>query len=113
MPGFLIDANLPYRFAVWRGPGYQHVFDLGPALSDRQIWDHARRNDQIIVSKDADFSDWVLASDPPPRVVLLKLGNLRIRQLHVTIQRIWSQIVVLAPEHRLVIAHADKLDLVA
>jgi hypothetical protein len=25
---FLIDANLPYRFEIWRGPAFTRVFDL-------------------------------------------------------------------------------------
>ncbi len=28
MPRFLIDANLPYRFAIWRGPDYQQFLIL-------------------------------------------------------------------------------------
>ena len=42
MRGFLIDANLPYRFNLWHGEGYEHVFDHDDAWSDTQIWNYAR-----------------------------------------------------------------------
>jgi predicted nuclease of predicted toxin-antitoxin system len=79
VPTYLIDANLPYRFSLWQGPQYVHVFDLNDSWTDLQIWDHARRHNLTIVSKDADFSALAMASDPPPRVVHLRIGNLKFR----------------------------------
>lgn len=38
MARFLIDANLPYRFALWRGDDFLHVCDLGDDLPDAAIW---------------------------------------------------------------------------
>jgi predicted nuclease of predicted toxin-antitoxin system len=37
MARFLIDANLPYRFALWRGVDYLHVYDLGDNMPDAAI----------------------------------------------------------------------------
>lgn len=31
---FLIDANLPYRFDLWRDPAFTHVFDLDDTWTD-------------------------------------------------------------------------------
>ena len=40
MARFLIDANLPYRFALWQGEDYLHVYDLGDDMlfSPRSLW---------------------------------------------------------------------------
>ena len=57
MPRFLIDANLPYRFSLWHGKDYLHVYDLGDDKPDAAVWQYAKEHDLIIVSKDADFSD--------------------------------------------------------
>lgn len=74
---FLIDANLPYRLELWRGEAYQHVFDLDDAWPDSEIWQYARTHDLVIVTKDTDFSDWIMLANPPPRVVHLRIGNMR------------------------------------
>ena len=50
MPTYLIDANLPYRFALWQGSDYVHVYDLSDSWTDLQIWNHARTHGLTIVS---------------------------------------------------------------
>ncbi len=69
MTRFLIDVNLPYYFSIWRGPDYVHVRDLDDEWTDSQVWKHAKQADLTIVTKDTDFSDRVLLSTPPPRVI--------------------------------------------
>ena len=73
MSRYIIDANLPYYFSLWRGDEYQHVIDLDPSMKDSEIWRFAKENNLTIVTKDADFSDRILLSDPPPRVIHIKL----------------------------------------
>jgi len=55
VPTYPIDANLPYRFSLWQGPQYVHLFDLNDSWTDLQIWDHARRHDLTIVTKGRRF----------------------------------------------------------
>jgi predicted nuclease of predicted toxin-antitoxin system len=112
MSRFLIDANLPYRFACWRGPDFEHVFDHDDRWSDRDIWDYARFHDQVIVTKDADFSNWIICSSPPPRVVHLRVGNMRIRDLHAFVQRIWPTVAKAVEAYKLVIVRADTIECV-
>jgi predicted nuclease of predicted toxin-antitoxin system len=113
MPRFLIDANLPYRFALWHGEDYLHVYDLGDDMTDAAIWQYAKEHDLIIVSKDADFSDWVMLSDPPPKVIHLRIGNMRLRDLFVFLQRVWPQLVELSAKHKLVIVHETLIECIA
>jgi predicted nuclease of predicted toxin-antitoxin system len=56
--------------------------DIGETWTDTQIWQYAREQDLIIVSKDTDFSDRVMVSNPPPRVVHIRFGNMRMRDFH-------------------------------
>ena len=66
MAKYLIDVNLPYRFSTWQGEDFIHVKDIDDEWSDTQIWNHARKHNLAIVTKDADFSDRILLAGPPP-----------------------------------------------
>ena len=41
-PRYLIDVNLPYRFALWSDGDCSHMRDLGETWTDTQIWEYAR-----------------------------------------------------------------------
>ena len=82
MKGFLFDENLPVNILFSPSLPVEHVTDLGESPSDTEIWEYAKQNDLVIVSKDADFSDRIITSTPPPRVVHLRFGNMRKRDFH-------------------------------
>jgi predicted nuclease of predicted toxin-antitoxin system len=79
MPRYLIDANLPCYFGLWKKPDYIHVKDLNDSWSDEIIWKYALDNNLTIITKDADFSLKVLYKGSPPKVIHLKFGNLKIK----------------------------------
>ena len=110
MAKYLIDANLPYRFRLWQGADFMHAFDLGESWPDAELWRYARDHELTIVSKDADFSERILLSEPPPRVIHLRIGNLRIRDLHAFVQRVWPQVVSLSTTHKLVSVYPDRIE---
>ena len=110
---FLIDANLPFRFSLWHGEEYLHVYDLGDDLPDADVWEHARRNDLVIVTKDADFSHWAMLSDPPPRVVRFRVGNMRLRDFHAFANQVWPKVRALSASHKLVIIFRDRIETIA
>ncbi|MCP9495628.1 MAG: DUF5615 family PIN-like protein [Pyrinomonadaceae bacterium MAG19_C2-C3] len=57
-------------------PSSLHVRDVGmKATDDPVVWDYAKDNDFMIVSKDADMHDLSLIFGDPPKVVWLRLGN--------------------------------------
>ena len=57
-------------------PGSAHVRDLGlRGAPDRRIWDHARENAFVIVSKDDDFRQRSFLQGAPPKVIWLQVGN--------------------------------------
>ncbi len=87
-----------------------HARDLRPNPTDRKLWTFAEEHSLVIVTKDADFTDRILLTDaPPPWVVQLRCGNLRARALLEFLERQWPQILILLPEHRLVLVHLDHI----
>lgn len=113
MNRFLIDANLPYRFALWQGENCSHVFDIGDDLPDSAIWQYARDHDLVIVSKDADFSDRIMLTEPPPRVIHLRIGNMRMRDLFSFLNKVWPQVSELIANHKLLIVRDDRIECIA
>ncbi len=57
-------------------PESNHVYPLGLGeAEDKDIWEHARREGFLIVTKDADFSDLSLLLGFPPKVIWIRRGN--------------------------------------
>jgi predicted nuclease of predicted toxin-antitoxin system len=110
MARFIVDANLPYHFSLWRGVDYLHVFDLDDSWTDSQVWSFAQTNGLTIITKDSDFSDRILLSQPPPRVIHIRFGNLNMREFHALISQIWSQVLELSESCRLVQVFTDRLE---
>lgn len=110
MPRFLIDANLPYRFGLWQGTDFVHQRDIGDTWSDREVWEYAKARDLVIVTKDSDFSHWMMFSDPPPRVIRFRIGNMRLRELHSFVNGQWSQLATLTRNHKLLIVTRESIE---
>lgn len=110
MSKYLIDANLPYRFSLWNSTDYIHQFDIRFDAEDYEIWQYAKEQNLIIVTKDADFSERISLASPPPRVIHLRIGNLSMRDFHQLITRIWSDVTKLSEEYKLVVVFKDKLE---
>jgi predicted nuclease of predicted toxin-antitoxin system len=64
----------------------------------------------VIVSKDADFSDRVMLSDPPPRVVHVRLGNMRMREFHAILSQHWPWVLEHVSQFRLIRIYADRIE---
>lgn len=75
----LLDENLSRRIVpllVTDYPGTTQIALLGmERASDTEIWQFARENGFVIVTKDADFYDLSLLHGAPPKVIWLKSGN--------------------------------------
>ena len=77
------------------------------------MWEYARSNSLVIVSKDADFSDRILVTDSPPWVVHLRIGNMRRNDFHTFLARVWPEIEALLPAHKLVNVYPDRIEAVS
>jgi predicted nuclease of predicted toxin-antitoxin system len=75
----LLDENLAPRLATALSdlyPGSRHLTDCGlRGSSDDAVWQYARDNDFVIVSKDSDFSQRSALLGSPPKVIWLRVGN--------------------------------------
>ncbi len=110
MKGFLFDENLPSRLRFSPKLPVVSSSMVGRSPSDSQVWEYARKHRLIIVSKDADFSDRIIISSPPPKVVHLRFGNLRKDEFHDLLARVWPQIETLLKSHKLVNVYWDRLE---
>jgi predicted nuclease of predicted toxin-antitoxin system len=75
----LLDENLSDRIIgriIDLYPASEHVKTLALTnTDDAVIWEYAKANDFIIVSKDADFHQRSLLYGHPPKFVYLRIGN--------------------------------------
>jgi len=90
---FLIDANLPKYISIWNSDDYLHVADFDESLSDTEVWNLAKEKNLIIVTKDSDFYFRILLNEPPPKVIYLRLGNMRINKLVSFLNANWDTII--------------------
>jgi predicted nuclease of predicted toxin-antitoxin system len=92
---FVIDAQLPPALARWiaqHGHSARHVFDLNlNTAADLIIWDRAKREELVIVSKDEDFVDQWLLSPAPPSLVWIRKGNCSNRALIDWLEPLWPE----------------------
>lgn len=112
MNHFLVDANLPYHFSLWNRSNYIHINDLDKMMSDSDIWELSRINNYIIITKDTDFSNRILSTEPPPKVIHVRVGNMTIKELHAFLNRIWPEIVTLVEENKLVNIYSNRIEAV-
>lgn len=75
----LLDENLsrrivPFLQAAFPGSSQVTLLNLESA-SDSEIWQYAKTNGFIIVSRDSDFQERSLVTGHPPQVVWLKIPN--------------------------------------
>jgi len=110
MNHYLIDENLPYYFKLWNSEIFIHVFDLKQINTDTEIWNYAKTNDLIIVTKDSDFSNKIMFKSPPPKVIHIRFGNVRIQKLHELLSNMWDSIEKEIEGHKLVNVFIDRIE---
>lgn len=110
MNKFLIDENLPFKIAVWKGEEFEYVSASFHSESDSALWEYAKSNDLTIITKDSDFSYRILTTSPPPKVIHIKIGNMRLKDLNALIEKEWVKIQQLSETHKLVNVFDDRLE---
>lgn len=110
MNGVLVDENVPACSAF-----SSELPVVTPQFSrknptDSEIWDYARYHKLVILSKDADFSNRIILSSPPPWVVHLRIGNMRAREFRSLLVKVWPQIEWLLKNHKLINVYLDRLE---
>jgi predicted nuclease of predicted toxin-antitoxin system len=76
-------------------PDSTHVQDVGlDTADDTKLWDYARDNDYLIVSKDTDFSDRSAIHGFPPKVIWLRRGNCSTNTVEKILRNHYSDIEI-------------------
>lgn len=75
----LLDQNISRRILPNLEPhfsGSTQVALVGlDHATDLEIWEYARVNNYVIVTKDSDFEEFSILNGSPPKVIWLKIGN--------------------------------------
>jgi predicted nuclease of predicted toxin-antitoxin system len=94
----LFDQNLSHKLA-WAiadlFPDSLHVRAVGlTAADDSLIWNYAKGNGFMIVSKDSDFYQMSLLYGHPPKVVWIRRGNCSTADVEAIIRQRFNDIKI-------------------
>ena len=106
----LIDENLPASLVAILPLDCSHATDLGEQATDRQIWEYARAKNSTILTRDTDFFDRLMLDGPPPKVIWVRLGNIRKRDLENLLLHLWPQVTALLADADLIAIHHGSLE---
>ena len=94
----LFDENLSHKLSDRLSdlfPNSLHVRNVGmKATTDSVVWDYAKENDYIIVSKDVDMHDLSLVLGSPPKVIWIRLGSCSTSQVENLIRQNFETVQV-------------------
>ena len=107
---FLIDANLNHRISLWNNADYTSVAEMDKAMPDNDIWDYAIIHEMTIITKDADFRQRLLLSDPPPRVIHVRVGNMNLKSLRMHLYKVWDEVLELITTCKIVTILPDRIE---
>jgi len=68
---------------------------------DIDIWEYAKRNKYIIVTKDADFAERSILLKNSPKIVWIKKGNCSTKYIEKIIKANYDEIKILSEETKL------------
>ena len=93
----LIDENLsPQLVSLLQDifPESLHVeaVDL-LSTEDDDIWEYARSRNLIVMTKDSDYRRLNLQHGHPPKVILIRIGNCRVREVESLVRDHYDEIL--------------------
>jgi predicted nuclease of predicted toxin-antitoxin system len=87
-----------------------HQKDINDEASDEEIWNYAKENGLIIITKDKDFSLMQLVLGIPPKVIQVKFGNVKMKDFFKIINSCWKNVELLINENNLVNIYQNKIE---
>ncbi|MGE0820792.1 MAG: DUF5615 family PIN-like protein [Candidatus Binatia bacterium] len=101
----LFDQNLSLRLITWLAdlyPDSNHVSPLGlDHVPDHEVYEFARREGFLLVTKDADFSDLGVLRGFPPKVIWIRRGNCTTLTIEQILRRHYDDIKALDADPRI------------
>jgi predicted nuclease of predicted toxin-antitoxin system len=109
---YWIDAQLPPQLARWLRQTFSveaHALrDLNLRdAQDADIFQQARQEGVVIVSKDSDFVEMVLRLGTPPQVLWITCGNVTNRHLQSILTQVFPRAQALLENNEAVVEIAD------
>ncbi|WKN40473.1 DUF5615 family PIN-like protein [Tunicatimonas pelagia] len=106
---FLVDVNLPYKFKLWHDERFQHVKEIDDEWSDSQIWQYAKEKGLTIITKDVDFSNRIVTAEPPPKVIHIRVGNMKLATFRQFMLNNWEEMKRMSIDYKLVSVYQDRI----
>jgi predicted nuclease of predicted toxin-antitoxin system len=103
---FLIDAHLPSSISnFFEGHDVIHTsnLDFGNKTKDNIINTISIKENRIVITKDIDFYYSYLTGQKPYKLVLVKLGNMRIAELKDYFRLNAEKILAIMSDHSFII----------
>lgn len=113
---FLIDAQLPpvLKF-VFTNHGYEayHTLDLPRKndTSDQEILELTAKENYVLITKDKDFYNSFVLKHQPQKLILVRVGNIRIKELKAVFENNIDKLLHLLNYKDLLIVGIDKIDI--
>lgn len=81
-------------------------------MTDSEIWEYAKIHKLTIITKDADFSHRIIVSQPPPKIIHIRIGNMKLKDFQSFITKVWSTVEETSDNHKLVNVFIDRIEAV-
>ena len=93
----LLDANLSWRLTTYLSEQFGECIhvnqtELSKPAKDTEIWNYAASNGYIIVTQDSDFLNLFETRGYPPKIILLRTGNMSVKEAMVILSQARSSI---------------------
>jgi predicted nuclease of predicted toxin-antitoxin system len=99
----LFDENLSHKLVRLLEdlfPDSLHVRDVGlKSADDPLVWEFAKNNGLVIVSKDADMHQRSFLFGSPPKIVWVRLGNCSTSEVELLMRKNCDAIKVFYDDH--------------
>jgi len=111
---FIIDAHLPKSICTYfmeEGHEAVHTSDLplGNDTQDNEILVIAVRDQATVISKDSDFYHSFLLHRKPPKLVVAKVGNMKLKEVRKLFKGQVINIIEALSGHDLIELYPDKI----
>jgi len=107
---YLIDENLPALLPFWNNKNFIHVNELTAINSDTDIWEYAKLNKLVIITKDSDFYDRYLSAGEYPKVIWIRTGNMDNKLFNLFIEIIWEDTEEMLTYSSFIIIDEEKME---
>lgn len=111
---FIVDAHFPKSICTYfieQGHEAVHTSELplGNDTEDNEILVIAVRDQATVISKDSDFYHSFLLYRKPPKLVVVKVGNMRLKEIRTLFKTQTVNIIEALSGHDLLELYPDKI----